>query len=199
MLFKKLTIAGCLVLSLGIAAVGGGRLLVRASRAQETKTATPGTSSQAAKTADPVEAKPVGIDPLLQELLDAARKRVDAQKAYYEEGRITLDRFVDALAHLENVQLIASNSEAERKDIRQRHVNLLKEVENREQAEVQVGRGTEADVSEAHQRRLEAEYAMKTSEQEAAEKSAILRRLSELERKVDQLEKDRTDKPAGKP
>ena len=95
--------------------------------------------------------------------------------------------------------MVAAKTDAERKDIRQRHVNILKEVENREQAELQVGRGTAADVSEAHQRRLEAEYAMKTSEKEAAEKSAILRRLSELERKVDQLEKARIGKTAGKP
>jgi hypothetical protein len=32
-----------------------------------------------------------------------------------------------------------------------------------------------------------------------AEKSAIIRRLSELERKIDQLERERIEKPAAKP
>ncbi len=49
MMLKKLTIAGCVVLSLGIAGVGGGALLVRPSRAQEPKpapAATPVTTTR---------------------------------------------------------------------------------------------------------------------------------------------------------
>ena len=144
-------------------------------------------------------AKPVDIDPQLEKLLAAARQRVEAQKAYYEEGRLTLDRFIDALVRLEKAELIAAKTESERMQIRQRRVRLLEEIENREKAELQVGRGTIADVSEARQRHLEAEYEMKQIVKEVAEKSAILRRLSELERKIDQLQRERIEKPAAKP
>ena len=44
--------------------------------------------------AAPVEKTKVLVDPLERELLDAARQRLEAQRAYYEEGRITIDRFI---------------------------------------------------------------------------------------------------------
>jgi hypothetical protein len=201
MLLKKLTIAGCVLLSLGGVGVGGGALLVRASRAQEPKPATVAAPVQPRQELAVIfdTTQRDELDPQLKELLEAARQRADAQRAFYEEGRITIDRFIDGLAHLEKVQLIAARTDSERMAIRQRHVNLLEEILNRENAELQVGRGTMADVSEARQRHLEAKYEMKNSEKEAAEKSAILRRLSEIERKLEQLQRDRTGKPAGNP
>ncbi len=200
MMLKKLTIAGCVILSLGIASIGGGAYLIRASRAQELGPARAAAPAPPEKRAFIAEAPDPGeIDPLLRELLEAARKRVEAQRAYYEEGRITLDRFIDSLAHLEKVQLIAARSDADRMAIRGRHVSLLAEIEKREKAEQELGRGTEADVSEARQRHLEAEYEMKYSEKEANEKAAILRRLSELERKVQEIPWERIGKHALNP
>ena len=122
--------------------------------------------------------------------------RVEAQKAYYEEGRITIDRFIDGLARLEKVELLAAKTDAERAEIRKRHVNILDDIAKREDGELQIGKGTIADVSEARQRHLEAEYEMKVMEKEAAEKAAILKRLSDLERVVDSSsEKDRRKSP----
>jgi hypothetical protein len=84
-------------------------------------------------------------------LLDAAQRRVETQLPFYEEGRITISRFVDALAQLERARLLAATNEAERMEARRRHVVLLKEVERREMGEVQVGRGSVADLAEARQ------------------------------------------------
>jgi hypothetical protein len=198
MMLKKLTIAGCVILSLGVAAVGGGAL-IRTSRAQDPKPGPVGTDAPTSR--EPIEqvVKSVDIDSQLGKLLAAARQRVEAQRAYYEEGRLTLDRFIDALVRLEKAELIAAKTESERMQIRQRHVRLLGEIENREVADLQVGRGTVSDVSEARQRHLEAEYEMKQIVREVAEKSAIIRRLSELERKVELLGRERTEKPVGKP
>ena len=194
MLLKKLTIVACALLPFGIAAIGGGVILVRASRAQETRPAPAAAPNQTTKpVAKPDPAKSDDIDPLLRQLLEAARQRIEAQRAYYEEGRITIDRFIDACAHLEKVQLLAAKTEDQRRSVRQRHLDLLKEIENREEAEVQVGRGTVADVAEARQRRLEAEFELKISEKEASETASLLRRLSELERKVDQLQRERDE------
>jgi len=40
---------------------------------------------------------------------------------------------------------------------------------------------------------------MRISEKEVAEKVSVLHRLSELERKVEELQQERSGKPAGKP
>jgi hypothetical protein len=194
MMIKKLTIAGCVVLSLGIAAAGGGALLARASQAQDPKPAPAGAAIPARSLRVVEVAKAADIDPQLEKLLAAARERTEAQRDFYEEGRITIDRFLDCLEHLQKIQLVVAKTDAERMEVRKRHVSILAEIENREIAEVAVGRGTASDVTEARQRHLEAEYELKNIDKEAAEKSAILRRLGELERKVDQLLRERAEK-----
>jgi hypothetical protein len=195
MMLKKRIIAACALVTLAIAA-GSGVVLVRAAAAQDSQpapAAAPSQPAQPAVAAKPAP-KPEEIDPLLQQLLDAARKRFEAQKAYYEAGRITLDRFLDACSQLGKVELLAAKTDAERAAIRRRDVDLFKEIEIREQAEKAVGRGTDADVAEAHLRRLGEEFAQKIAEKEAAEKAAILRRLDDLERKVEQLQKALSEK-----
>ncbi|MGP0067046.1 MAG: RNA polymerase sigma factor [Isosphaeraceae bacterium] len=191
MMLKKLTIAGCVVLSIGILGIGGGALLVRVSRAQEPKPLAANESAQSTKPARVEAVKPDDIEPLLQQLLEAARRRVEAQRNFYQEGRITLDRYVDACIGLEKVELLASKTEGERQAVRQRLMDHLNQIERREADELQVGRGTVADLAEARQRRLEAELQIKLGEKEAAEKASILRRLGELERKVEDLSRER--------
>ncbi len=195
MMLKKLTLDGCVVMSLAIAALGGGTLLIRTTQAQDPRPGNAGTGAPTTKLPTAQVPKPDEVDSQLEQLLAAARQRVETQQAYYEEGRLTLDRFIDGLVRLEKVQLIAAKTDAERSQIRKRHVRILEEIENRENAEIQVGRGTKSDLTEARQRHLEAVFETKIAEKEEAEKSAILRRLSELERKIDQLERQRIEKP----
>jgi hypothetical protein len=156
MMLKKLTVAVCVLTSLGIG-TGTGAFLVRRARAQDAQAAAAATKQAAKPAAPPQELKPRSIDPLVQKLLDAARQRVEAQRAFYEEGRITIDRFVDAYAQLEKAELLATGDESERVAIRQRHLDRLKEIEEREKAEIQLGRGTIANVAEIQQRRALAE------------------------------------------
>jgi RNA polymerase sigma factor (sigma-70 family) len=194
MMFKKLMIAACMFLPIALTTVAGGVLLARRTQAQVQKPSAAGSVPKVpqATTKEPLPTD--DIDRLAQQLLEAARKRLDAQKAYYEEGRITLDRFVDASKQLEIAELRLAKIDADRLAVRQRHVDLLKEIENREKAELAVGRGTVADVAEAHERRLEAELDLKLSQRETSELAALLRRLNELERKVEQLQKERAGK-----
>ena len=194
MVFQKLAIAGSIVLSLGIVTAGAGTFLIQSSHAQDPKPENPPAAGAVPKSGAAQVPKSPDIDPDLAQLLAAARVRVEAQKAYYEEGRLTIDRFLDALARLERIELIAAKTDVERTEIRTRHLTCLKEIENREDADIKVGRGTIADLSEARQRHLEAAYESKIFEKDQAEKSAILRRLSELERKVEQLQRERTEK-----
>ena len=122
------------------------------------------------------------------------RQRYDAQRAYYEEGRITIDRFVDANKQLALAELRLAITDADRLAIRQRHLARIKQILNREEAELQVGRGTVADVSEAAERYSEAELDLKLGQREAGEMAALTRRVNDLERKVDQLLKARAGK-----
>jgi hypothetical protein len=143
MTFNKPTLAGCVVLSI---VIGVEAFLARGVRAQ--KPPETASSRQAAKP----EREPKFIDPLLQKLLNAAERRVETQVPAYEEGQITISRFVDALAQLERARLLAATDDAERIAVRRRHVAILTEIEQRETAELQVGRGSDADLAEAQQR-----------------------------------------------
>ncbi len=186
MMLKKLTVAACVLLSLGICS-GAGAFLVRSSRAQNPAPAAAPPAKSAAGADAP---KPLEMDALLKALLEAARRRYDAQKSYYEEGRITIDRLVDACRHLEKYESIAAKTDAERSAVRSRLLQLLSDVERREEAERIAGRGTEADAAEARQARLEAEFDMRAAETAEAEKASLLKRIAALERKVEQLQKE---------
>jgi hypothetical protein len=141
-------------------------------------------------TAPPVASPKVLVDPLEEELLRAARERLDAQRAYYEEGRITIDRFLAASQEVMVVERMVSRTKAEVLAAIQRHVDRLKEIKAREEAEIKVGRGTSADIAEANQSLVQAEVLLKKSkmpDKSPPDLMAIERRLSEVERKLDLL------------
>jgi hypothetical protein len=146
----------------------------------------------------PAARKPVAtIDQLLQQLLEAARTRFDAQRAYYEEGRITLDRFVAASDRLMEVDLMIARTDEERLAAMERHAGRLKEIEDRERKEFELGKATVADVSEITQSRLEAEVRLKqaTDARPPADVATLERRLSAVEAKLDQLLKQPLNPP----
>ena len=78
----------------------------------------------------------------------------------------------------------------------QRHVDRLKEIEERERKELGVGKGNVDDVSELTQNRLEAEVMLKKAKEAKpwSDVASIERRLSELERKLDQILKSQPEK-----
>jgi hypothetical protein len=178
MLLKKLTVAGCLFASLGIG-IGTGALVIRRSQAQDAPAAaTPANRP----TARPDQAKAKAVDPLVQRLLDAARERLEAQRTYYEKGRITLDRFLDACTQLERAELLAAADEGERMAAREKYLDILTQVLRHEQAELQVGRGTQADVAEAQHRREVAEMELRTARNDFDEYDAKARKLLDYAR-----------------
>jgi hypothetical protein len=191
MMIKKRAVIGCAILSFAICS-GTGALLVRNSRAQNSQPTVATPTRPAAEAANGAAApNQPEIDPLLNELIQAARRRLLAQKDYYRTGRIAIDRYIAASSDLARVELLAAKGEAERRAIRRRHVQLAKEVEVHEKAELDAGRSTAPDTTEAHQARLQAEYDMMAGEKEDAEKASLLRRIAELERKVERLQKER--------
>jgi hypothetical protein len=140
--------------------------------------------------ADPVVSPRLLVDPLEEKLLLAARQRLLAQRAYYEEGRITIDRFLAASQEVMVVEKMLSRTKEEALAAIQRHVDRVKEIVAREEAEIVIGRGTEADVAEARQSLLQAEVLHKKTkmpDRTNPDLSALERRLSEVERKLDLL------------
>jgi hypothetical protein len=192
MILKELTVIAGVIVTLGIGS-GTGAPLVGGSRAQDTPAAAAPTGTVAKTAAADTTTQPE-IDPLLKELIQAARRRLLAQKGYYRTGRISIDRYIAASSDLARVELLAAKSEVERRAIRRRHVQLAKEVEAHEEAERDAGRSTESDFAEAHQGRLQAEFDLRAGEREDAEKTSLLRRVAELERRVEQLRKSEADR-----
>ena len=189
MFLKKLIIVACAFLPIGMVTLGAGLFLARRTQAQGQKEASFTSPPPARQVPARETPKPDDIDRLAHELLEAARRRYEAQKAYYEEGRITIDRFIDASKALELAELRLATTEADSGAVRRRHVDRIIELEKREKAELANGRGTVADVSEAHHRYVEAELDLKISQRQASETATLIRRLDELERKVERLEK----------
>jgi RNA polymerase sigma factor (sigma-70 family) len=193
MMVKKLLIAACTLAPIAFTAVCG-TFLARKTLAQVQKpTATASVPNVRQPTAKKTP-QPDEIDRLAQQLLEAARRRYDAQRTYYEEGRITLDRFVDASKQLALAEMRIAKTDANRQAVRQRYLDRIRSIEQREEGELNVGRATEADVAEVRERRLEAELDLRIGQRESAEMAAVLSRLNELERKVEQLKKERIGK-----
>jgi hypothetical protein len=121
-----------------------------------------------------------------------ARKLREAQEAY-KEGRITLDRLADASLQLAETELRTAGTDFARIAARRHHLDRSRAIEAREEAEMKEGRGTKADLAEATTRRIEAELALHEAvdSKGSADLTPILRRLGELERKVEQLQKER--------
>jgi hypothetical protein len=184
MMFKKLIVAVCVLVSLGSIGAGGGIFLVRRTHAQDPEA----PETRSTRSTPPAVAKAPEVDPLIKRLIEAARARLDAQRAYYEEGRITIDRYVDAASSLQVAELLAATTDAERLAIKNRHLELLKAIENREKTELAAGRGTIADVSEATLRVVQAEVDLKQSEREIGERNKLIQRLTNLEQRVEILE-----------
>jgi len=82
-------------------------------------------------------------------LLAAARQRVDAQRAFYEEGRLTIDRYIQALQLLNAAEMEQAPTREERIIVAQTHMERTHQLLKREQDELKAGRGTIADVAEA--------------------------------------------------
>lgn len=78
----------------------------------------------------------------------------------------------------------------------QRHADRLEEIEERERKELEVGKGNVDDVSEITLNRLEVEAMLKKAKEArpSPDVAVLERRLSEVERKLDQILKSQSEK-----
>jgi hypothetical protein len=106
------------------------------------------------------------------------------------------ERFVMASDRLMEVERLVARKDSEALAAMQRHVDRLEEIEERERKKLEVGKGNVDDVSELTQNRLEAEVMLKKAKEAKpwSDVASIERRLSELERKLDQILKSQPEK-----
>ncbi len=168
MILTKLKIAALVLLSTCILVGGVGILVGQETAAKPDGTQPPGTTKPGG-TVIPDRAPAVAApeeeteEALKHRLVEAARRRLEAQRAFYEEGRITVDRFLGASHELMHAEIQASTTREARISAVQAHLDRAKKVEARERSELQEGRGTRADVAEAEQGRLQAELDFRTA------------------------------------
>jgi len=198
MALKKLMVTASVLVSLFAITIGGGVVWVRTSQAQGSqKDATQPTSSQASKAAtSAVAVEPADVDRLVQEMRELARRRYETARDFFGFGKVSLDRVIDACEQIREVELSTAKSQEERRTILERSLSRLKELETLVVTEFDRGRGTQVDVDSIKWARMQAELDLKTLPNNTPDTASILRRLSDLERKVDQLQTERKATPA---
>src|SRR5262245_28356327 len=121
----------------------------------------------------------------------AARQRLDAQRAFYQEGRITIDRYIDASDQLMRAEMAASVTKDQRVNAAKANMDRIAEVVKQEQAELEKGRGTTADVAEAlvAQERAACAYLEARQERGPYEVEVLRKRVEALEKQLARYDK----------
>ncbi len=190
MALKKLIVTASVLVSLAAIMIGGGVVWVRTSRAQDAqKNAPRASSSQASKSATATEwDKFIDVEILVQQMLDLARGRYDMVRRSYEAGEVSYDRVLDAGEQLEKIELKTVKNQEQRRTILERSLARFKDEEALVESRVKVGQSRSTDLYEIKLRRMQMEYDLKTLPNTPSDVASILKRLSDLERKVDQLQ-----------
>jgi RNA polymerase sigma factor (sigma-70 family) len=118
------------------------------------------------------------------DLVKLARERFEIQKLYFQEGRITVDRMIDASAMLMEAERLAARDDAKKAvDAIKRHVDFMRELESAWRKMVETGMGTMADLSELSVTRRRGELMLSE-----AVKAGPDDRVTRLERRIQALE-----------
>lgn len=157
-----------------------------------------GQGPQAAKNARPIpttqppfpQLDPDDIDLFLPRLLQAATDRYEAQRAYYEAGRITIDRLIDASTRLMEIERLVADTPEKKTRALGDQLERLVVIEQRERAEWERGKGTRADRAEVSAARLQAELELMMAKTPARIPTieSLSTRVEELERRLKALE-----------
>jgi RNA polymerase sigma factor (sigma-70 family) len=192
MILTKLKLAAFGLLSIGLLATGVGLRAGQehANRPGGTRPPGPAQSDSSAIPARPSAAATPEEAPeeaLKRRLVEIARRRLEAQQAFYRENRITIDRYLDASNELRLAEMDASKTRDDRIAASRAHRDRAREVEANERKEFEEGRSTVADVTEAEQYRLKAELHVQAAENPAgrSEIEVLQDRVNALERKLD--------------
>ncbi len=191
MTFKKVMVLTALFLSLATFTIGGGIAAVRASRASNEQTAP--ASAQQENPAQPKAAVRLAeadvIDPQLQQMLELAKSQYDSALRLYQNAQTEYKVVIEAGLQLDDFELRAANTPAARHAVKERSVQRLQLLENVTEARVRAARSSNVELIAVKLQRMQAEMNLKTPDDENPDPAAMLRRLKQLETKVEQLEK----------
>jgi RNA polymerase sigma factor (sigma-70 family) len=191
LMLKKFSVVAAVIFALATLTVGGGVALVRTSQAQDAKSKAARFDMNKTylldapyKTAEPIDA-----DRQQQEILRLAHSRFELRSRLHNAGAISLDPLIAACEELEKTESDAAKNSEERIAAKQRHLSRLKNIEARAETAEKAGQGSTLDLQGIKIRRMQVELDLKTGEKNGADLRAILLRVKELEKKVEQLEK----------
>jgi RNA polymerase sigma factor (sigma-70 family) len=165
------------------------------------------TSAANARQQKPANEPPVDLDSpqtlrkQTERRVAAARQRLDAQRAYYDEGRITINRFIDASSSLMLAAMAASATKDQRMAAAKAHLDRIGEIVKREQAELEKGRGTVADVAEAMgaQEIAACAYLEARQDRGSFEVEILRKRVETLEQQLELLRNQLADRQSPEP
>jgi RNA polymerase sigma factor (sigma-70 family) len=190
LILRRIVLVSCVMIPVVLATLGGGLFLVRASqnRAQEGAGVARVVERLPLQTpADAARAKQ--IEQLSQKLLEATRTRYDMQKHLYQNGRAEVDRVLEGATQLELVELRFAKSAADRQKARSLALKRFEEIELLTKARVEAARSSAGALSEATQRRVEAELDLLVHERDQDDPAALVDRMKALEHRMDAIEK----------
>jgi RNA polymerase sigma factor (sigma-70 family) len=191
MTLKKLSVIAVVLLSLATLSAGGGLALLRTSGAQDGQPRE--KQSERTKPDSPFEIPPIAAADELaaqkEELVRLALERYELQLKRYVQGELPLAEMIDACDAVENAELRSRNPARTLSAIKERALNRFKSIERTVTNNYNAGQLSKVDLQEIKRRRLQAEIDLKTPDNEKIDAPAILRRLNELEKKVQELEK----------
>jgi RNA polymerase sigma factor (sigma-70 family) len=191
LMLKKLSFIAAVILSLATLTIGGGLALVRASQVQDARAkANRSDDPKAYLLEGPYKAgEPINVDRQIQELLKLVHSRYEMRSRLYETGHVGIDPLMDACEEVERVELSAAKTSPERKAAKQRHLTRLKNIEARAETQQKAQLIGMYELQGIKIRRMQVELELETGETEVADLPAILRRMRELEKKVEELER----------
>ena len=168
MMLSKLKLGLAALCSAGFVAAGSGMLAAQGpGDGANPPPSKPAAVAPATQQVQPVQ-PPSPASPFLpRSAADVAKARIDlamqrfkAQKTFYDEGRITVDRLADASKALTDAKRDAAASKAGRVEAVREHYALLEWILKREEAELADGRATTADIAYIKSALLDTEFAL---------------------------------------
>ena len=188
---KKLSIVAAAVFALLTLTIGGGIAVVRTSQAQDAKSQRSPIDQNRADLPDAPNkpAEPTDGDRRRQEILRLAHRRFETRHQLYLKGEISLEQLLHACEELEQVESSTLRVPEQRKAASERALARLKDIESTATAAAKAGHVAAYEVDGITIRRMQLELDLNTGTKDEAALQVILKRLSELERKVEQLEK----------
>jgi RNA polymerase sigma factor (sigma-70 family) len=190
MTLKKLSVTAAALLSFAAISIGGAAL-VRATSGQSPQ-ARP-FSSEAKKFPEPGNsvktAHADAVNPRVLKMLDIARRRFETMLRRFNEGEISVTQLIEAADQLERLDLRAASDRAARTAAAERSLRRFEGIVTFEQRSFDAGNASAPDLDLAQLRLMQAVLELETPDDQKIDNIALLRRLKELEKKVQQLEK----------